>query len=60
VSITVSAPLTVAHAVGSQVSGSGITLTRPLTRQHDSGAPVANGVPTPGAPNQYYRSDSGR
>jgi hypothetical protein len=53
--ITVAAPLTLAHAAGTQVSGSGITLTARLTRAHDSGAQVAGNVPTPGAPNQYYR-----
>ncbi len=42
-----------AHAVDAQVSGSGITLAAALTKAHDSGAPVAGGVPTPGAPNQY-------
>jgi hypothetical protein len=55
-SITVAAPLTSAHAEGALVSGTGITLTKALTRAHDSGAQVAGGVPTPGAPNQYYRS----
>jgi len=51
--ITVAAPLTSAHAAGVQVSGSGITLTRALTRAHSNGAPVADLVPTPGAPNRY-------
>jgi hypothetical protein len=55
VSVTVSTPLTMAHAQGVQVSGSGITLNTALTRVHDSGAQVASNVPTPGAPNQYYR-----
>jgi hypothetical protein len=55
VSITVSSSLTMAHAQGVQVSGSGITLTTALTRVHDSGTQVASNVPTPGAPNQYYR-----
>ena len=53
--ITVAAPLTIAHAVDAQVSGTGITLTAALTRAHDSGAQVAGNVPTPGAPNQYSR-----
>jgi len=56
--ITVTTPLTFAHAAGTQVSGTGITLATRLTRAHDSGAQVASGVPTPGAPNQYYRSGS--
>jgi Alpha-L-arabinofuranosidase B, catalytic/NPCBM-associated, NEW3 domain of alpha-galactosidase/Lamin Tail Domain len=53
--ITIAAPLTIAHAEGAQVSGSGLTLTAALTRAHDSGVQVAGSVPTPGAPNQYYR-----
>jgi hypothetical protein len=44
-----------AHAEGAQVSGSGITLATALTRAHDSGAQLTGNVPTPGAPNQYYR-----
>ena len=52
--ITVAAPLRYAHASGAQVSGSGITLTSALTRAHAGGAQVATGVPTPGAPNQYF------
>lgn len=58
--ITVAAPLKSAHAAGVQVSGSGITLTTGLKRAHASGASVTNNVPTPGAPNQYYRSTSRR
>jgi len=58
--ITVSAPLTRAHQAAVQVSGSGITLTAALTKAHASGAPVANNVPTPGAPNRYVRSGRGR
>jgi hypothetical protein len=53
--ITVGAPLKVAHTVGAQVSGSGITLTAGLTKAHAGGAQVASNVPTPGAPNQYVR-----
>ena len=56
--ITVAAPLTFAHAAGAQVSGTGITLTAALTQAHASGAQVASNVPTPGAPNQYYRRAS--
>jgi len=54
-SITVSAPLRRAHAAGGQVSGTGITLTSALTRAHAIGAQVTDNVPTPGAPNRYYR-----
>ena len=53
--ITVAAPLRFAHAEGAQVAGTGINLTTSLTRAHDSGAQVAGDVPTPGAPNRYYR-----
>ena len=53
--ITVAAPLTSAHAAGAQISGTGITLTTALTRAHARGAQVAASVPTPGAPNKYYR-----
>jgi len=52
--ITVSAPLTLAHAVGAQISGTGITFTNPLSRAHRGGAPVTDNAPTPGAPNRYY------
>ena len=51
--ITVTAPLTLAHAAGAQVSGSGITLTAALTRAHAPGTAVASDPPTPGAPNRY-------
>jgi hypothetical protein len=51
--ITIAMPLKHAHTTGAQVSGSGITLTTPLTRDHDSGVPVADNIPTPGRPNQY-------
>jgi hypothetical protein len=53
--ITVTAPLTFAHAAGAQVSGTGITLAAALTRPHAAGAQVTDNVPTPGAPNQYHR-----
>jgi len=53
--ITVTAPLKLAHAAGVQVSGSGITLTGALTNAHAAGASVTDNVPTPGAPNLYHR-----
>jgi hypothetical protein len=53
--IEVVGPLAFAHSAGAPVSGSGITLATPLMHAHDSGAQIANGTPTPGAPNQYYR-----
>ena len=54
--ITISVPLTRAHAAGAQVSGTGITLTAPLTKAHASGTQVARNLPTPGAPNQSVRA----
>jgi len=54
-SIAVTAPLTMAHDAGAQVSGSGITIATPLIKAHDYGAQVANNVPTPGKPNLYFR-----
>jgi hypothetical protein len=54
-SITVTAPLKYAHGTDAQVSGSGITLAKALTRAHDSGTQVAGSIPTPGAPNQYAK-----
>ena len=53
--ITVTAPLKLAHGIGAQVSGSGITLTTPLAKQHAAGVRVASAIPTPGAPNQYTK-----
>ncbi len=53
--LTVAAPLSYAHAAGAEVSGSGITLTTALTKAHAAGAQVAGDVPTPGAPNRYYK-----
>lgn len=53
--ITIAAPLTQAHAAGSQVSGTGITLSSALTRAHTSGTQITDNVPTPGAPNEYSR-----
>ena len=54
--ITVAAPLAFAHQEGAQVAGTGIALTAPLTKPHAIGAQVARSLPTPGAPNQYFRS----
>jgi hypothetical protein len=53
--INFTAPLKTAHAAGAQVSGSGITLAKALTRPHENGAPIASDLPTPGAPNRYSR-----
>lgn len=53
--ITVAAPLTHAHATGTELSGTGITLTTALTREHRREAPVTGNLSTPGAPNNYFR-----
>jgi hypothetical protein len=53
--IAVTMPFKYMHAVGAQVSGSGITLAAPLTMAHDIGTQVAGNLPTPGKPNQYTR-----
>ena len=53
VAINVAAPLTLAHAVGAEVAGSGITLGSALTRGHAGMAQVAGSASTPGAPNHY-------
>jgi hypothetical protein len=53
--LTLTMQLKYEHTAGAQISGSGITLTRPLIMAHDSGVQVAGNIPTPGAPNQYYR-----
>jgi len=55
VEIAVTKPLARAHAPGAQLSGSGITLTTSVTRAHAREVQVTGNVPTPGAPNQYYR-----
>ncbi|MGA8669261.1 MAG: arabinofuranosidase catalytic domain-containing protein [Terracidiphilus sp.] len=55
--LTVASPLARAHAGGVQISGSGVNLTAALARAHASGTQVSNGVPTPGAPNQYHRAN---
>ena len=55
VTITVTSPLKSAHAAGVQVSGTGITLSKALTKAHGDGASVGASEPTPGAPNQYSR-----
>jgi hypothetical protein len=55
-SITLTAPLKNAHAAEVQVAGSGLTLAAALTKSHESGAPIAGDVPTPGAPNRYARA----
>ena len=54
--ITVAKPLTHAHPAGAEVSGTGISLTVALAREHAKGVQISDNVPTPGGPNQYHRS----
>ncbi|HYQ58837.1 MAG TPA: arabinofuranosidase catalytic domain-containing protein [Draconibacterium sp.] len=51
--LTVASPLTKAHKVSDEVSGSGVTFTAPLAMAHENGTPVSSNIPTPGAPNQF-------
>jgi non-reducing end alpha-L-arabinofuranosidase len=51
--IKVTVPLSKAHSVGVQVSGSGITLAAPLSKVHSKGEQVTDNIPTPGVPNRY-------
>ncbi|HEX8758266.1 MAG TPA: arabinofuranosidase catalytic domain-containing protein, partial [Steroidobacteraceae bacterium] len=52
--ITVASPFRLAHAVGAEISGTGIGLASPLTRGQAPGAPVVGAAATPGAPNRYH------
>ena len=54
-SIKIKTPLKQPRAAEVPVSGTGITLSAPLTRAHASGAEVTDNVPTPGAPNHYEK-----
>jgi len=53
--IMVSLPLKNSYETGVLVSGSGITLTAQLTKNHIRGELIASDLPTPGMPNRFYR-----
>ncbi len=53
--VIVSKPLAVAHAEGSNISGTGITLAAPLSKEHAQKAQVTGSLSTPGAANSYFR-----
>lgn len=57
-SIAVTKPLNYSHQAGAQLSGSGITFSKPLTKAHKRGTPVVCNLPTPGEPNQYFKAGS--
>jgi hypothetical protein len=52
--IILTKPLAVAHPAGTQVGGTGITLTQALQHAHADGTLVIGGAATPGAPNQDF------
>lgn len=54
-SIMITVPLKNSHGADAIVAGSGITLTAPLGKSHESGTQVTSAPPTPGLPNQYTR-----
>jgi hypothetical protein len=51
--IVVTAPLKYQHVSGTEVAGTGITLTAALAHSHSDGAQVTTDVPTPGTSNNY-------
>jgi hypothetical protein len=52
--ITLAAPVKMAHAAGAEVAGTGITLKGALSKAHAGGVAVTSGMaPTPGAANKY-------
>lgn len=53
--ILIESPLKFAHAAGTPVVGTGITLTSVLRRSHARGTAISDNLPTPGAPNKYER-----
>jgi sRNA-binding protein len=53
--IMVESPLKFAHAAGTLVAGTGITLTTGLSHGHATGSQIADNLPTPGAPNVYAK-----
>jgi len=54
--ITINSPTKTAYDAGAVVAGSGITLTKPMTKDHSAGTQIINSLPTPGKPNQYTKA----
>jgi hypothetical protein len=57
-SIVIAAALQHAHAAGTQVYGTGLTLGSALSRAHAAGTQVAVNLPSPGAPNESAQVDA--
>lgn len=53
--ISVESPLKFSHGTGSQVTGTGISLTAGLARPHADGSQIVDSLPTPGAANNPGR-----
>jgi len=53
--ITVTVPLAHPQSAGTEVSGTGITLTHPVQRDHGRESQVTGSLSTPGSANQYFR-----
>ncbi|MDE3202509.1 MAG: lamin tail domain-containing protein [Acidobacteriota bacterium] len=53
--LEVKEPLAHAHAAGTEVAGSGITLTSPLKHAHAKGVQMSDHIPTPGSANEYAK-----
>ncbi len=53
--ISIEPSLKLAHAAGTLLAGTGITLKSGLSRAHTSGSEIADSLPTPGAPNKYAK-----
>ena len=51
--INLEAPVKASYGPGTQVAGTGITLSAPLKYAHPQGAAMTDNAPTPGAPNVY-------
>jgi non-reducing end alpha-L-arabinofuranosidase len=58
--LTLTAPLKIAHPLGTFLAGSGITLATPLASAHPRGAVVTTDLPTPGAANKYSNARAAR
>ena len=51
--LVLAAPLRKSHRAGDAVTGTGVTLSAPVSAAFVAGAPVATGQPTPGAANSF-------